>query len=826
MGPAAGMYVIYDKVNQVPMLLDEATYRKVEPIVTSGRPNLEGIDYQASRQKMRSQTVDKTKLIVSEEKKDDLIAIYDKVNAAVMAVPRWAYEKVKHHYADSVANHSVKLASAQTPSSTSKTAFKVVAKPVEKQLTEEELMAQLTKAHPILAYRPPSPVLPPSPPGVVCGLGLVSCSVHSVSRAPVASASLIVPEPAKVVAPEDAPFAALRPPSAALRPPSAALRPPSAAASALSGGRDSERRTSTQRKSVCFAEPVETHVQIKATVVEEGPQIFDKVNKCFMKVPREIYLRVKHFYEHDLTYLYDRVNDCPMQVPWSTYMKVRRLYPAGFVPEVAAMPADETLFVNIEDRVNGGKMRIPWHIFLQVRHYYVSTPAPSGSAPQDAETEAETESIEGPEIFDKVNNCFMKVPRPIYLKVKHFYNDDETYLYDRVNDCPMKVPWSTYMKVKKCYKCDAGDFVPEVAAHPGDETLYLNIADRVNGGKMRVPWKIWLKVRRWYLVDIWDRVNSTWMTVPRKVYLKVKQMYDKDETYLYDRVNDCPMKVSWHNYCKVRHYYTDIAVDARPGDSTLMIAIPDRVNYTTMRVPWHHYRKMGYMLRMWDDKEPRTWIWDRVNLCPMQIKWHHYLKVAHYFGYMVAARPGDTELFTWIWDRINSTYMRVPWRFMEKVKHYYDNEETFIWDKVNKCEMKVPWNTFMAVRHHYGFTIDSRPGDDQLHHPIWDRVNNCWMRVPRPIYLKVKKYYGNSFTFIFDRVNQCPMRVSWPNFMKVHHYYLDFYPPLACRPDDETLYVFIQDKVNLCKMRVSWANYLKVKKYVEIPKYFAFGAKK
>jgi len=70
------------------------------------------------------------------------------------------------------------------------------------------------------------------------------------------------------------------------------------------------------------------------------------------------------------------------------------------------------------------------------------------------------------------------------------------------------------------------------------------------------------------------------------------------------------------------------------------------------------------------------------------------------------------------------------------------------------------------------------------------------------------------------------MRVSWPNFMKVHHYYLDFYPPLACRPDDETLYVFIQDKVNLCKMRVSWANYLKVKKYVEIPKYFAFGAKK
>ena len=60
------------------------------------------------------------------------------------------------------------------------------------------------------------------------------------------------------------------------------------------------------------------------------------------------------------------------------------------------------------------------------------------------------------------------------------------------------------------------------------------------------------QVRHWYLVDIWDRINLTWMTVPRNVYLQVKHHYDKDETYLYDRVNDCPMKVSWHDYCKVR----------------------------------------------------------------------------------------------------------------------------------------------------------------------------------------------------------------------------------------------------------------------------------
>merc|ERR1712142_688822 len=133
---------------------------------------------------------------------------------------------------------------------------------------------------------------------------------------------------------------------------------------------------------------------------------------------------------------------------------------------------------------------------------------------------------------------------------------------------------------------------------------------------------------------------------------------------------------------------TDIAVDAWPGDSTLMISIPDRVNYTTMRVPWHHYRRMNYMLRLWEDNEPRTWIWDKVNLCPMEIKWKHYLKVAHHYGYTVAARQGDSELFTWIWDRVNQSYMRVPWRVMEKVKHYYANDETFIWDKVNKCETR------------------------------------------------------------------------------------------------------------------------------------------
>ena len=59
---------------------------------------------------------------------------------------------------------------------------------------------------------------------------------------------------------------------------------------------------------------------------------------------------------------------------------------------------------------------------------------------------------------------------------------------------PLKVSWSTFMKVRKYYNRDSGESIPEVAAQPADETLYVNIEDRVNGGKMRVTWKVWLKV--------------------------------------------------------------------------------------------------------------------------------------------------------------------------------------------------------------------------------------------------------------------------------------------------------------------------------------------
>merc|ERR1719447_1553279 len=186
----------------------------------------------------------------------------------------------------------------------------------------------------------------------------------------------------------------------------------------------------------------------------------------------------------------------------------------------------------------------------------------------------------------------MSVPRRVYLRVKHHYKNDKTWILDKETVQPMEVTWNEYMQKKASFELTS----PEVACRPGDSTLMVNIPDKVNGGKMRVTWANWLKVRNYIEVDIFDRVNKSWMTVPRAIYEKVKHAYDNDETYIYDRVNQCPMKVIWKNYCKVRHYYTDMIIDAQPGDDTL---------YTT--------------------------IWDKVNECPMRVSWANYLNVKHHY---------------------------------------------------------------------------------------------------------------------------------------------------------------------------------------------------
>merc|ERR1719175_148490 len=69
-------------------------------------------------------------------------------------------------------------------------------------------------------------------------------------------------------------------------------------------------------------------------------------------------------------------------------------------------------------------------------------------------------------------------------------------------------------------------------------------------------------------------------------------------TYIYDRINECPMKVFWPNWMKVAHYYLDFMprLAPRPGDDTLYVWIRDKVNLTHMRVSWENYQKVKHYL--------------------------------------------------------------------------------------------------------------------------------------------------------------------------------------------------------------------------------------
>jgi adenylate kinase len=194
-------------------------------------------------------------------------------------------------------------------------------------------------------------------------------------------------------------------------------------------------------------------------------KIWDKVNHCWMTVPRSVYYKVKHHYAKDTTFMYDKVNKCPFKVTWSTYVKVMHHF-EGMFPEVAARPGDTTLMVSIPDKA-GGKKRITWAEYQSVKSQFFA------------------------EIYDKVNHCWMEVPRKTYLAIKHHYLRDSTYVIDQVGNCPKRITWNEYCKFKHHY----ANMTPEIAARPGDETLYVNIPDKVNNCKMRITWENWEKVK-------------------------------------------------------------------------------------------------------------------------------------------------------------------------------------------------------------------------------------------------------------------------------------------------------------------------------------------
>lgn len=198
--------------------------------------------------------------------------------------------------------------------------------------------------------------------------------------------------------------------------------------------------------------------------------IWDKVNHCWMEIPRNVYYKVKHHYENDMTFMYDKINKCPFKVSWNTYLKVRHHF-EGMFPEVSPRPGDVTLMVCVPDEtVPGGKRRISWAEYQGIRGQFFV------------------------EIYDKVNHCWMTVPRKVYLSVKHHYNRDHTYVIDQLANCPKQISWYEFCKFRHHYE----NMTPEIAARPGDKTLYVNIRDKVNNCKMRIPWDIYLQIKHYF----------------------------------------------------------------------------------------------------------------------------------------------------------------------------------------------------------------------------------------------------------------------------------------------------------------------------------------
>ena len=292
-------------------------------------------------------------------------------------------------------------------------------------------------------------------------------------------------------------------------------------------------------------------------------QIWDKVNNCFMWVPYNVYLKVKHHYKDDKTFIYDRVNKAPMEVSWSQYMKVRHLY-ADSKLEVSPRPGDETLYVVALDHVNKKKTRMSWENYQKVLEWF------------------------NVKIWDKINHTWMVIPRSVYYTVKHHYDTDFTFIYDKINKCPFKCSWNTWLKVMHHYE---GMF-PEVSPRPGDKTLMVCVPDKsLPGGKRRITWVEYQGIKGQYFTEIYDKINDCWMTVPRKIYLKVKHHYMRDGTFVLDQLANCPKQVTWAEYCKFRHHYANMTpeIAAKPGDKTLFVNIPDRVNNCKMRIPWDIY---------------------------------------------------------------------------------------------------------------------------------------------------------------------------------------------------------------------------------------------
>jgi len=98
MAPTSGFYAIYDAESQGVKLVDDQGFEEVKSTVTSGRPNIDSIDYERCREIMRFRPVVVRRRPLSPPKPKDLIAVYEPSNQSIIAITRADYEKNKSKY--------------------------------------------------------------------------------------------------------------------------------------------------------------------------------------------------------------------------------------------------------------------------------------------------------------------------------------------------------------------------------------------------------------------------------------------------------------------------------------------------------------------------------------------------------------------------------------------------------------------------------------------------------------------------------------------------------------------------------------------------------
>jgi len=98
MAPTSGFYAIYDQESQGIKLVDDQGFEEVKATVTSGKPNIDSIDYEKCRDKMRFKPIVVKRRTLSPNRPTDLIAVYEKSNQSVIAITWAEYEKNKSKY--------------------------------------------------------------------------------------------------------------------------------------------------------------------------------------------------------------------------------------------------------------------------------------------------------------------------------------------------------------------------------------------------------------------------------------------------------------------------------------------------------------------------------------------------------------------------------------------------------------------------------------------------------------------------------------------------------------------------------------------------------